>query len=199
MGRIHLSLSLFLVASLAHAAAPGPMKLAFRPDVNAPLQQSKCEVRSNKIMAAHPHLDMFKLMNRYSVFIFGEAPPPGPPSVYRDAKSGIFFYAESDGRHVAAIDDHEKVLWVRDPYVDSDMCPYRSAHPFIMSIGPVDGGRGESPADAEIRTELLREIKAGRKAAPPQVGDRFLSLTFNSSNFGYLNIRNGDFYEMGQN
>ena len=70
-----LSLLLFLIGSSAHAAAPAPPKLAFRPNVNAPLQQSKCEVRSNKVMAAHPHLDMFKLMNRYGVFLFGEKRP----------------------------------------------------------------------------------------------------------------------------
>jgi hypothetical protein len=197
--RSHLNLLLLLIANPACAATQLPKSVTFNPIINAPIQQSECEIKSNRVMAAHPHSDSFKLMNRYGVFFFGLAPPPLPPSVYRDAKSSITFYVESDGRHIAAIDDHGKILWVRNPYVDSDMCPYRSAHPFISSLGPVVMGGHIALDDAEIQRELLNEIKRGRRSPPPQANDRFVGLTFNSSNFGYLNIRTGDYYDMGQN
>jgi hypothetical protein len=39
----------------------------------------------------------------------------------------------------------------------------------------------------------------GMTPARPRPGDRFFSLAFNSSQFGYVNIRTGDFYMMGWN
>jgi hypothetical protein len=47
-----------------------------------------------------------------------EQPFPGPQS-YRDADSGIIFYVESDGRHIAAIGQDGKLLWHRDPFADA--------------------------------------------------------------------------------
>jgi hypothetical protein len=59
---------------------------------------------------------------------------------------------------------------------------------------------GPNPSvDASIREELDSEMKRGRKIDDLRKGDRFISLRFNSSNFGYVNIRNGDYYDMGQN
>jgi hypothetical protein len=175
-----------------------------------PLQQSECEIASNKVTLAHPHIDMFELMNRYHSFYFGPAIPPDPPSSYRDTKSGIIFYVESDGRHLAAMDANGKVLWVRNPFVDSNMCPYRSAHPFIVWIGPPGGGFGQhylgpfrhvpdEKTNASIVKELDDEITRRRKALRTDENARFIGLRFNSSNFGYVNIRNGDYYDMGQN
>lgn len=51
--------------------------------------------------------------------------PPDPPFAYFDPNSGITFYVESDGRHLAAIDKNGKVLWVRNPFVDNNLCSYR--------------------------------------------------------------------------
>jgi hypothetical protein len=175
-----------------------------------PLQQSECEVASNAAMLAHPHIDMFELMNRYHSFYFGPASAPVALPTYLDAQSGITFYAESDGRHLVALDPNGKVLWVRNPFVDSNMCPYRSAHPYISWIGPPGGGFGwhylepfvptpDEKANASIVKELNDEITRGRKAPRPSDNARFIGLAFNSSNFGYMNIENGDYYDMGQN
>ena len=175
-----------------------------------PLQQSECEIASNKVMLAHPNIDMFELMNRYHSFYFGPAIAPVALSAYRDAQSGITFYVESDGRHLVALGANGKVLWVRNPFVDSDMCPYRSAHPFISWIGPPGGGFGwhhlepfvptpDEKANASIIRDLNGQIAGGRKVSRPSDKARFIGLAFNSSNFGYVNIENGDYYDMGQN
>jgi hypothetical protein len=47
--------------------------------------------------------------------------------------------------------------------------------------------------------ELYKELAHGRKIERPEFTDRFILLNFNSSQYGYLDIRSGDFYEMGQN
>jgi hypothetical protein len=167
-----------------------------------PQQQSECEVAANKAKAAHPDMDPFKFMDRFGVFYFGpadRAPPPEPPFSYRDPKSRITFYVESDGRHLAATDESGKLLWVRNPFVDSNMCPYRSAHPYIIELRAADPISRNPDVDAGIREELKGEFQRGRKGVLPQSDDRFISLRFGSSNFGYVNIRNGDYYDMGQN
>lgn len=171
-----------------------------------PLQQSECEVAANAYAAKHPHDDF--MTSRF--FPFWGNPPPGPPLTYLDAESGISFHVDSDGRHVTAIDKAGNQLWKRNPFVEENMCPYRSSHPFISWIGPPGAGfgfRSLSPhtptPDAEINpkivTELNREIDRGRKDKRPRDHSRFLGLTFNSSQKGFLNIQNGDFYSMGQN
>src|SRR4051812_12323564 len=53
--------------------------------------------------------------------------PPPPvllPTTFKDADSGIVFYVESDGRHVSAISPDGKILWSRDPFLDSHLAHY---------------------------------------------------------------------------
>jgi hypothetical protein len=178
-----------------------------------PLEQSVCEVAANKAKLKHPNMDMFEFMNRYGFFYFGpadRASPPEPVFAHHDVQTRITFYVESDGRHLTAIDADGKVLWVRNPFVDSNMCPYRSAHPYISWIGPPGGGFGwnylgafvptpDDKANAAIVKELNDEVARGRKVSRPGADARFIGLTFNSSNFGYVNIATGDYYDMGQN
>jgi hypothetical protein len=198
MVRSHLCFIALLISLSAATAAPS---IAAKRDfsINAPAQQSECEIKSVKIRSAHPGLDMFKLMNRYGVMIFGPAIPPVPPITYRDAQSGVIFYVESDGRHVAALDQRGKLLWVRNPFVDSNMCPYRSAHPFIISLEDARGGWQTPDYNASIRDMIIDAIKRGTKATPPEKAARFVFLRFNSSQMGYLNIGTGDFFFAGQN
>jgi len=174
----------------------------------APAHQSDCEIKANRFKAKHPHIEPFDFM-KLGFFYFGEAVPPSPPQAYRDAETGIVLYVETDGRHIAAIGANGKLLWVRDPFVDRNMCPYRSAHPYIAWIGASGGDFGrhylgpfeptpDAIANARIVRELNSEIAHNRAIEPPRDADRFIGLSFNSSQFGYVNIRNGDFYEMGQ-
>src|SRR6185437_8879935 len=57
---------------------------------------------------------------------------PGKPLAYRDKQTGVLLYVESDGRHLAAISPQGELLWVRDPFVDKNLCPYRTARPTIV-------------------------------------------------------------------
>ena len=87
-----------------------------------PVEQSKCEIAAIKFKAAHPRMDMFDKRNLYP-FQFGEAWPPEPVPPLHDAVSGITFHVNSDGRHIEAINAAGRKLWVRNPFVDQDLCP----------------------------------------------------------------------------
>ncbi|HEY4115606.1 MAG TPA: hypothetical protein VGM17_16235, partial [Rhizomicrobium sp.] len=39
------------------------------------------------------------------------------------------------GRHVAAIAPNGKGLWLRNPFADLTLCPYRNLRPIIVRIG----------------------------------------------------------------
>jgi hypothetical protein len=106
---------------------------------------------------------------------------PGKPLSYRDPRSGISFYVESDGRHLAALSPDGVLLWLRNPFEDSKMCPYRSARPIIVAIEP------SSPAgDAELARIFKRKVRG-------------IFVRFDSSQFGAVDIDSGDFFFMGQN
>jgi len=184
-------------------------------DGNAPEQQSKCEAVANAYKAKHPQADN-DLMNPNSKtpypFPFRPAIPPEPLAPYRDPESGIVFAVDKDGRHVTSTAASGTQLWRRDPFVDNDMCPYRFAHPYIAWIGPPEGGNGagwhvDSPSTArpdamtneQIFSVLSKIMNSHWRMKPPVKGDRFIGLAFNSSQMGYVNTRNGDFYLMGQN
>ena len=100
---------------------------------------------------------------------------PGPQS-YRDSATGITFYVESDGLHVAAISKGGKILWVRDPFHDAKLSDYRTHNPQIVSIGKgnwwVNGVR--------------------RKDIPA------IEIGFNSSQFGDMKMSDGEFQFYGQ-
>jgi hypothetical protein len=175
------------------------------------LRQSDCEIRANRFKAVHPHTDPLDFM-KSGFFYFGSTLPPHPPPPYRDPQSGITFHVGGDGRRITAVDAQARLLWVRDPFVDRNMCPYRDAHPSIVWIGAPGGDFGwrhigpfkptpDGQADLMIVKALMREMAPGytRAMGYPRPGDRFIGVTFTSSQHGYVNIRNGDYYDMGQN
>ncbi|MFZ0807086.1 MAG: hypothetical protein WAN03_12915, partial [Candidatus Sulfotelmatobacter sp.] len=81
---------------------------------------------------------------------------------------------------VAAISGDGKLLWIRDPYKDAHIPPYRTEKPQIFYIGSVS----QSIPDARPY--------AGREA------DKFVAITFNNSQFGLLTISTGEFRFLGQ-
>jgi len=99
------------------------------------------------------------------------------PFVYADPELGTLFYVESDGRHLSAISCDGKVLWTRDPFVDAKLKRYRFWRPTIDHIGPAHP------------MHLL---------VAPDPTARYLAIGFNSSQFGILNVANGDFTFLGQ-
>ena len=91
------------------------------------------------------------------------------------------FYVESDGRHLAAISSDGKLLWVRNPFVDKRLCPYRNERPIIVAI--------ELANPFEVNTleaRLKRKIHG-------------IVIHFDSSQFGIVDVHTGDFFFMGQN
>ncbi len=74
-------------------------------------------------------------------------PTSAKPLVYRDGRTSITFYVESDGRHLAAIDGDGKLLWVRNPFEDRHLCPYRTGRPVIGAMKATD----ISPELAKLR------------------------------------------------
>jgi hypothetical protein len=107
------------------------------------------------------------------------------PRTYKDPRSSISFYVESDGRHLAAIDSDGKLLWVRNPFEETPaFCPYRTPRPVIVKIEPF---------------ELPEPLTGYLKRRIPDVTHKFLIITFDSSQFGFLDTETGDFIEGGQN
>ena len=90
------------------------------------------------------------------------------PLTFVDTQSRVLYYVESDGRHVSAIAADGKLLWHRNPFVDAKLQPYRFRKPIIVWIG-LDESRGNS-----------------------------LAISFNSSQFGLLNAKTGEFDYRGR-
>jgi hypothetical protein len=111
-------------------------------------------------------------------------PNSAKPLTFKDPRTSISFYVESDGRHLAAIDAAGKLLWVRNPFEDAHLCPYRNPRPSISSIFTVE----ISPH----RAEKMRAV--GMDSS-----HEFLEIKFDSSLFGVVDETNGDFQMWGQN
>ena len=101
------------------------------------------------------------------------------PKVLEDAKTRIIFYLESDGRHISAISPEAKLLWSRDPFVDSKLTPYRLKRPLIYYFDFVD------PVWWKIHSYLGR-------------ADEFIGISFTSSQSGVIKKETGDFTFLGQ-
>jgi hypothetical protein len=103
---------------------------------------------------------------------------------YKDSRTFISFYVESDGRHLAAIDSDGNLLWVRNPFEDQNLCPYRTARPVIRSLATTDIRPG------------MADVMLSRGMNPSH---QFLEIKFDSSQFGVLDETTGDFFFAGQN
>jgi hypothetical protein len=109
---------------------------------------------------------------------------PSKPLSYRDTRTNILFYVESDGRHLAAIGPDGKLLWVRNPFEDGKLCPYRSPRPIIDSIKIIEHGISELSRQRNLHINS---------------NDEYVGIQFDSSQFGLVDERTGYFTFMGQN
>lgn len=100
------------------------------------------------------------------------------PQAYKDTDSGVIFYVESDGRHVAAISPDGRVLWNRDPFADAHLEFYRTKTPHIVFIGK------------ESEQHAQRMAKEG--------SGKFVAIAYDNSQFGDLDIKTEDFISLGQ-
>jgi hypothetical protein len=110
-------------------------------------------------------------------------PNSAKPLTFKDPRTSIFFYVESDGRHLAAIDAGGKLLWVRNPFEDPRFCPSNNPRPSISSI-----------SIAEISLPRAEKMRAAAMDPSPN----FLEIKFDSFQFGLLDEANGDFRMWGQ-
>jgi hypothetical protein len=107
------------------------------------------------------------------------------PMAYKDPRSSIVIYVESDGRHIAATDADGKLLWVRNLWEESKaFCQYRTPRPVVASLKKV---------------EFNDAARANLKSKGANLDHSFVALTYDSSQFGTLDESTGDFYPGGQN
>ena len=119
-------------------------------------------------------------------------PSLAKPLTFRDPRSQVTFYVESDGRHLAAIDSQGKILWVRNPFEDSKLCPYRTPRPIIYKIEEADSPLEAGAPGNEIWLSAFR-----KRGMDPSHG--FIRIHFDSSQFGLVDKSNGAFLMEGQN
>ncbi len=111
-------------------------------------------------------------------------PGKAKPVAFKDPRTQVTLYVESDGRHLAAIDEGGQLLWIRDPFQDAGLCPYRTPRPVIY----------------KLELAQFEEYQLGYvKALGFDMSHVAVSLYFDSSQFGLIDEKTGDFYYMGQN
>jgi hypothetical protein len=116
-------------------------------------------------------------------FVLWNADSP-KPLTFKDPRTSISFYVESDGRHLAAIDAAGKLLWVRNPFEDAHLCPYGNPRPSISSISIV-----------KISVQMAEKMRV--MGMDPS--HEYLDVKFDSRMFGVVDETNGDFHMWGQN
>lgn len=116
-------------------------------------------------------------------------PISAKPLVFKDPRNSITFYVESDGRHLAAIDPNGKLLWVRNPFEDAKLCPYRSPWPVIYRISTIDSPHYET--EGRLATRF--------KESGMDESHQFIFIEFDSSQMGILDVSTGSFMFGGQN
>jgi hypothetical protein len=104
---------------------------------------------------------------------------------YKDPRTLITFYVESDGRHIAAIDADGKLLWVRNPNNESRTNSPENQAGVIVRITQ------HPPPTSDFAAYLERHNFGA--------DDKLLEITFASNFFGVLNERTGDFVLIGIN
>jgi len=126
------------------------------------------------------------------IAIANASPPPSgwqytPPKAvaYKDPRTSITLYVESDGRHVAAIDADGRLLWVRNPYEEGGLHRVEGSTPVIVRI------RQRPPPDADFAVFLQRHNF--------RADDKLVEIQFANSAFGVLDERTGDFVPVGAN
>lgn len=91
-----------------------------------------------------------------------------------DAITGVVYEVHEDRRTVSASKADGTLIWRVNPFKDAGLEPYRMKHPIIVDFG-------KAPS----------HYPAGQR-------DRYLSLGFNSSQFGVIELSTGAFTFAGQ-
>jgi len=110
-------------------------------------------------------------------------PTSAKPMTYKDPRTSVSIYVESDGRHIAAIAPNGKLLWVRNPFEEAHLCPYRNGRPVIARLEAIE------------LDELHAKNLKGRGA---DLSHNFLAIQFDSSQYGVIDESSGDFIAEGR-
>jgi hypothetical protein len=122
-----------------------------------------------------------------------EPPPPTAadvplpkikPMAFKDAKTGIFVYFESDGLTAAAIDNDGKVLWHKNPAENSAVSGFKKegkeVRPVII--------RAASPGDSLIK-DMKRHGNMGE----------FIWVSFSTGESATIDVKTGAITVLGKN
>jgi hypothetical protein len=101
------------------------------------------------------------------------------PRVLTDPRTHIVYYLESDGRHISAIGPDGKLLWHVEPFADAKLEAYRFSHPIILEFDFPD----------KPWWRIHRYLGKAQD---------FISIGYNSSQFGALRKTDGHFFFFGQ-
>lgn len=107
------------------------------------------------------------------------------PYILRDVDLAVTFEVEEDGRHVSATDRYGALLWYRDPFADAHLEHYRTDKPRIVRF---DLHKRSASENWEFPEHVLH--KKGI--------NKYISISFNSSQTGFMDITTGDFFFTGQ-
>ena len=116
---------------------------------------------------------------------YGGPVPISLPHTFIETNSGMSFLVESDGRHIVASSADEKILWRKDPFADAHLEFYRTENPKIVYISSLS--KNDEPH------QWIRKAMESRGIT------NFVCINFNSSQFGCLDTKTGDFTFLGQN
>jgi hypothetical protein len=106
---------------------------------------------------------------------------PRQELVFRDSDTRVTLRSHADGRYVSATDEKGRLLWSRDPFSDADIEPYRYAVPRINFLG--------------APPEWIRNGCALVAGSP---SGRCVAISYDSTQFGLLDVRTGRLGFMGQ-
>jgi hypothetical protein len=110
--------------------------------------------------------------------------PKIKPMAFKDAKTGILVYFESDGLTAAAIDNDGKVLWHKNPAEKTAVTGFKKdgkeVRPVIYQAG--------SPGDSQVKDMKRRGFKG-----------EFIVVSFSTGEFATLDIKTGEITVLGKN
>jgi hypothetical protein len=176
--RVVILVSWCLIQSVnaADAAKPQPIKVLIRPECKAMFY-------GPDFVDLDVHGKPIPTKKRPKPDYVEWDPSLAKPLSFKDPTTSTFFYVESDGRHLAAISSDGKLLWVRNPFEDRHLCPYRTPWPTIIAI------------EAAVSDNHAAAISNWGG----DISHDLLFVQFSGSQFGVIDQITGDYFPEGQN
>ena len=103
---------------------------------------------------------------------------PRESSKLIDSMTNNYYILDTSHIYITAYDSNKKILWKTDPYKDNSIREYRTKRPVIINFE-----FGHSP------NYFPDKIKAGLKT---------IWITYNNTQFGFIDLKNGYYYWCGQ-